>query len=228
VRTIFRLLTAAAAVALATLGLAAPAQAAPVAFTVWDGGSYEYFKTCSDDPPFTCGTFAHNMYVQVTGPWPPRSQPITLGYVVEPITASPGADYVVPSGTVTIPAGQYVTGIYVTLVADGAAESPETFRVRLTSSSIGGNISDTGIGTIYNDGLIPGDCTLSKPNLVLTSMTCTNRPAGQRWVHQVACREMPTWGYIEITGPVVTGNGTSTVDCSAYPGYVGSSFYVVP
>lgn len=38
---------------------------------------------------------------------------------------------------------------------DGVAEIDETLRLRLTSSNVGGNISDTGIGMIYDGGTIP-------------------------------------------------------------------------
>jgi hypothetical protein len=230
VRTIPRLLTSAAAVALVALGLGPAAQAAKPnnnnVFTVYDSASYEYVKTCSNTAPFTCGTFAESMYVQIVGPYPPKNSPITLGYQIDAITATAGADYTVTSGTATIAAGQYVTWILIPLVADGVAEPNETFRVRLTSSSIGGDISDTGIATIWNDGQIPPDCNLSKPDLATTSMTCTNRPAGQRWQHIVICRD-GAWGYVRAYGPVVTGNGTSTAVCSV-SGYLESDFYVVP
>jgi Calx-beta domain len=228
-RTIARLLTFAATVTLVGLSLVPAAQAAKPhnVFTVYDGASYEYVKTCADTAPFSCGTFAESMFVQIVGPYPPKNYPITLTYRIEPITATAGADYTLSSGTAAIAAGQYVTGIRIPLVADGVAEPNETFRVRLTSSSIGGNISDTGIGTIWNDGQIPPDCNLSKPDLITTSMTCTNRPAGQRWQHIVTCGDIGAWGYVRAYGPVVTGNGTSTAVCDDFAGYDESQFYVV-
>lgn len=229
--TIPRLLTLVATAALVTIGLAPVAQAAkpqpPATFTVYDGASYEYVKTCANTAPFACGTFAQNMFVQIVGPYPPKSFPITLGFAIDPITATPGADYTVTSGTATIPANQYVTSIWIPLVADGVAEPDETFRVRLTSSSIGGNLSDTGIGTIWNDGQIPPDCTLSKSDLRTTSMACTDRPPTQRWQHIVTCGEHG-WGYIFAYGPEVTGNGTSTAVCTQFAGYDESTFRIVP
>jgi hypothetical protein len=185
-------------------------------FTVWDGGSYEYYKTCSGSAPFSCGTFAQTMYVQITGSWPPKSVAITLGYRIEDITTTAGQDYTLATtGTVTIPANQYVTGLMVPLVADGIAEPNETFRVHLTSSSVGGNISDTGIGTIWNDGLIPADCSLSRSNLHTVSMSCSNRPPTQQWRNSADCGD--EWPQIEfVDGPVVTGNGTSTTQCLSY------------
>jgi hypothetical protein len=228
VRPIPRLLTAAAAVALAAIGLAPSANAASrtIAFELTDGTSYEYVKTCSNVAPFTCGTFAKRLIIQIVGPYPPRNYPINLDFQIDPITATPGADYTVTSGTATIPAGQYVSHIIIPLVNDAVAEPTETLRVRLTRSSIGGNISDTAIGTIWNDGQIPRDCNLSKSDLITTSLTCTNRPAGQRWRHVVTCGESG-WGYHRAEGPVVTTNGTSTAVCNELRGYDESYFEVL-
>jgi hypothetical protein len=212
------------AVVLTVLAMQPAAHAAPQGpksgggevFTVWDGSSYEYYKTCSGAAPFTCGTFAQTMYVQITGTYPPKSFPITLGYHIEDITTTAGQDYTLPiNGTVTIPANQYVTGLFVPLVVDGVAESAETFRVHLTSSSVGGDISDTGIGTIYNDGLIPADCSLSRSSPYTVAMTCTGRPPTQQWRNSAQCGE--EWPHVAfVNGPIVTGNGTSSTTCQSY------------
>lgn len=226
-RTLRTLLLIVAAGALMTLGVAAPAQAAGPTFKVSDGGAWEYHRTCADVAPFACGDRTQTMYMQVVGPWPPRSYPITLGYVIEPITATAGVDYTGTTGTVTIPAGQYVASIPIPVVNDRVAEPNETLRVRLTSSSVGGNISDTGIGTIFNDGAIPADCTLFKPDLATTTMTCTGRPAGQTWRHVVDCFDTHSWGMLREYGPVVAGNGSSTTVCTDNVGYLGSAFQVI-
>jgi hypothetical protein len=140
-----RLLLVAASAALLLLGMQPAAHAAKVqpnaseVFTVWDGGSYEYFKTCSGAPSFTCGTYGQTMYVQITGSWPPRNQPIQLGYQITDSTATSGVDYNFPTtGTVTIPAGQYVTGLNIPIIVDSTTEPSETFQVSLTSSSVAG------------------------------------------------------------------------------------------
>lgn len=214
-RQVVRSLFLTAAVALASLGLQQPAQAAGSdVFTVWDGSSFEYYKTCSATPPYPCSTNALTMYVQISHT-KLKGSPIVLGYSIEDITTA-GADYTLATtGTVTIPANQYVTGLYVPLLADGVAESNETFRVHLTSSSVGGTFTDTGIGTIWNDGLIPGDCDLSRSSLYTVSMTCSGRPAGRQWRNIADCGD--EWPQVEsVLGPVVTGNGTSTTTCSSY------------
>lgn len=75
---------------------------------------------------------------------------------------------------------------------------------------------------------IPADCSVSKPNLATTLMTCTARPAGQHWRLVVVCAVIGGWGAIYADGNVVTGNGTSTAVCTEVVGYRSSHFEVVP
>jgi len=75
---------------------------------------------------------------------------------------------------------------------------------------------------------IPADCTVTKPNLATTYMTCTARPAGQRWRQVVLCAVIGGWGAIYAEGNIVTGNGTSTSVCTEVVGYRASYFEVVP
>lgn len=75
---------------------------------------------------------------------------------------------------------------------------------------------------------IPADCTVTKPDLATTYMTCTARPAGQHWRQVVLCAVIGGWGAIYAEGNVVTGNGTSTSVCTEVVGYRASYFEVVP
>ena len=75
---------------------------------------------------------------------------------------------------------------------------------------------------------IPTDCTVAKPNLATTYMTCTARPAGQRWRLVVLCAVIGGWGAIYAEGTIVTGNGTSTAVCTEVVGYRAAHFEVVP
>lgn len=74
---------------------------------------------------------------------------------------------------------------------------------------------------------IPADCTVTKPNLATTYLTCTARPAGQKWRLVVLCAVIGGWGAIYADGTIVTGNGTSTAVCSEVVGYRSSYFEVV-
>jgi len=217
--------------ALIALGISPAAQAANRAvFTVWDSSGIEYYKQCSDTPPFPCGTFSGGLRAQITVANAPKNTAITLTYQIEDITATAGADYTGPTtGTVTIPANWGVGWTStIPLVNDGVAEPNETLRIRLTSSSVGGNISDTGIGTIYDGGTIPEDCDLLRPDSQSFSITCTNRPATQRWKVEVTCgEEWPMFVYPQ--GNIVTGNGTSAATCTGtgLP-YRGWGYIVLP
>jgi Calx-beta domain len=228
-KPVTRLLTAAATVALGALALVPTAQAAGPTFSVLDGQAYEYRKDCSTQgPPFPCTTSTQTMYVEIWTSWPVSRQ-VTFGYQIEPITATQGADYTGTTGTVVMAARTNFAFIAIPVILDSVAEPSETLRVRLTSSSIGGNISDTGIGTILNDGQIPADCTLSRPSLMVTSLACAGRPPAQRWYVEVTCYDSGGWGYIRASGEIVTGNGTSVAECTRVDyDYGYPYFYVRP
>ena len=142
--------------------------------------------------------------------------PITVGYQIINWTAVAGQDFTGTSGTVTISPYNQNINIVVPLVNDGVAEPSETFTVRLTSASVPGDISDTGVGTITDGSQFPTDCTLTQVlDQRSRSLTCTSRPAGQRWfiVQPYASIGGVDWDY----GNIVTGNGTSTAHWYAYP-----------
>ena len=229
-RPVIRLITAAATVALGALALIPTAQAAQSpTFTMGDTSAYEYSKDCSTQgPPFPCPTSSTTMYVEVWTPLPVRQQ-VTFGYAIDPITATQGVDYTGTTGTTVMAANTNFAFIAIPIIMDGMAEPTETFRVRLTSSSIGGNISDTAIGSILNDGQIPADCTLTRPSLMVTSLACTGRPPTQHWRIEITCYDSGGWGYVRAYGQIVTGNGTSTATCTHVDyDYGYPYFYVQP
>ena len=218
-RTVSRITAAAVAgAALFTLSLSTAAQAAkpgpppPTVVTVGDVESYEYVKFCSTSSPYACGTRdgSVTLVIQVTNR--PPNTTVTVGYQLVDVTTTAGQDYTgATSGTVSIlptAAQGYVT---VPIVNDGVAEPTETFQVRLTSSSVPADISDTAVGTIRDGGQIPPDCDLASSDSLTRSLTCTNRPAAQRWHLYMYCIN---WVNVEDTvGNIVTGNGTSTARC---------------
>ncbi|MEV6526966.1 Calx-beta domain-containing protein [Longispora sp. NPDC051575] len=213
-RNVSRLFVAAAAVAMATLGMVPAAQAASPnnTFSVNGGFASEYERSCQAVAPFACSFSATSMPVTVSIS-SPRSYPVTVGYALESMTATNGVDYTATTGTVTIPAGAFWGRVQIPIVNDGIAEVTEEFRVRLTSSSVGGNFSATGVARIFDGGQVPYDCTLSKSDLATTTISCANRPVDQPWKVVVNCQDIGM-GYIQASGPVITGNGTSTAVCS--------------
>lgn len=227
-RTVLRMFTIAGVAALLALGALPAAQAsARTVLTVSDSASYEYYKSCSDIPPYVCGTYPNTIFIMIQVQNRPRPYaPITVGYRIVNGTAVAGQDFLGPtSGTVTIPANAFQAYVQVQLVVDSVAEPNETFTVRLTSSSVPADISDTGTGTINDGGVIPADCNLSRADASTVSLTCSNRPASQRWLETIQCGEDFT--AVFVNGNTVTGNGTSTARCTSRP-YMGSSFTVLP
>ena len=213
-RSALRVFVMAGAAALVAFGLVPAAQAAGRTVTVDDFASYESSWSCTADPPFGCSSDAETLQFQIHMS-PSPNQAVTLGWRLEDITTTAGQDYTGPtSGTVTFPANGFVTFVYVPLVKDAVAESNETVRFRITSSSIPANITDTAIGTIKNGDQVPSDCSVSQTYYNNMFMTCTNRPPTQRWHLRAGCVNFRP---VTMNGNIVTGNGTSSVtDCAAY------------
>jgi hypothetical protein len=210
-----RRLTAIIGTAATLCGLAAlPAAAAPpTTITVGNGISFEHRPACSNTAPYPCGPMALNLTFRVATSRM-SSSPITVGWQIFGGTATPGVDFTGPtSGTATIAANTVSREVPVPLVYDGFGEPTETFNVRLTSASIPADISSVGTQTIWDGSRIPADCqSLSKNAPNHMAMTCTNRPAAQRWYLYVEC--FYGWGDPAIRGNDVIGNGTSSGTCT--------------
>ena len=215
-RAIQRIATVAAGAVLCTLGLVPAAQAAAhtVQLNVRDGAGTERYLSCPVGPG-TCtvrdGWVAFAIQVGY-GSWRPKNTAITVGYQLVDGTALAGQDYQGPtSGTATIPADATQTTVTVPLVVDDVAEPAKTFTLHLTSSNVPADLSSVGTGTITDGTLPPADCTATKSDDHIMNMTCTNRPASQRWHLWVICASI--FGGYPYDGNIVTGNGTSIYDC---------------
>jgi len=218
-----RCLTIAAAAALCLLALpvttghASVSHQAPATrghgtvVSVSGGTSYEYTKSCSNTAPYPCGTYSGQLqftiYTTNQG-----SAPLTVGYQTMDGTATAGSDYQATSGTVTIQQSSPQAYVLIPVVNDGVAESSETVKLKLTSSSAPADISSRGTDTILDGGLIPLDCDLGKTAPGQESLTCTNRPADQTWYLDSDCHY--PLGDPELVGNQVTGNGTSAGTCN--------------
>lgn len=204
--------TAATLAALAALPAATTASAAPsTVITVGNFSSYEHLPTCENTAPYQCGPTALELGFRVYTSRMYR-HPITIGWELFGGTATAGVDYTGPTtGTVTIAANTINKEVRVPLVYDGYGEPDETFRVRVTSATVPADLSSIGTQTIRDGSRLPADCTLSKNAPDQMAMTCTNRPAGQRWYLYAYC-----WyplGDPAIRGNDVIGNGTSAGHC---------------
>ena len=198
--------------ALAAVPLAPAAVAAPkTTITVGSFSGFEYLPTCSNTPPFPCGQTALNLRFRI---YTSRffQEDITVDWQIFGGTATAGQDYSGPTtGTVTIAAHTINNEVLIPLVNDGFGEPDETFQVRVTGASVPANLSSVGTQTIRDGSRIPGDCSLSKNATNHTAMTCTDRPAGQRWYLYVHC--FYPLGDPAIRGNDVIGNGTSEGTC---------------
>jgi hypothetical protein len=88
----------------------------------------------------------------------PDRNPITVHWVADAETASPGTDYTSMRGTLTIPAGATEAMIDAEVVADASDEPTETFRIRVVDA-LGTNVVDrTGVVTIHDDDPAPRVC----------------------------------------------------------------------
>jgi hypothetical protein len=80
------------------------------------------------------GTTVMQLPVQLTRA---ASGDVTVGYEIEALTASDVQDFVAVTGTLTIPAGETLGTIPVTVNGDTAAEGNEELRLRLANASAG-------------------------------------------------------------------------------------------
>ena len=218
-RSILRIFAVAGAAALIALGLVPAAQAATTVVTVDNASADEGNWRCTADAPYGCSIRAGSLlFVVHLNPRP--KQAVTLGWRVEDITTTAGQDYPGPtSGTITYGANAYQAYLYVPVSIDSVTEPNETLRLRITSSSIPADLTDTGTGTIRDGtGGIPADCTVTQTAFNNMFMTCTNRPPTQRWHLQAFCANIGGGDF--WNGNVVTGNGTSSITwCGGYAYY---------
>lgn len=87
-------------------------------------------------------------------------QEVLVDYTTEEVTAGGGEDFVMTSGTLTIPAGAREVFIEVEIIADTLKEADEEFKVILSNPVRGTIMQAEGIGTIRNDDtfiFIPAD-----------------------------------------------------------------------
>ncbi len=206
--------------ALSWVPVTSASAAGPMVATVGDSQSAEYELECDGTPGPCTLQYARRLVFRISVSNFSGS-PITFGYQVQGITATAGQDYVpwpyAPPDVVTTDSYGYAT-VAVDLVNDGLVEPTETARVRLTSTSRPVTITDTGLGTIFDGHQLPPDCSLTRVDDKTGTMTCTARPAGQRWQLEARCSG---WAWFTI-GNVVTGNGTSSGTCSGGRWFLGS------
>jgi hypothetical protein len=216
-RSILRAVTVLAATGLLTFGSVSAAQALPrLSVDVWGSVSAEYRKTCSNAEPWVCGTYTNvaSFTIVTYG----QHTPVTVYYQFEPGTATEGVDYTGPyTGSVTIQPNFPQAWVSVPVVNDGVPEPDETVFLRITGVSERADIGPRDNTLIFDGGNIPVDCDLTR-DFDTSSITCSNRAAGDQWRVSTRCDRGADWPnewtrFYTVAGNIVTGNGTSTVTC---------------
>jgi hypothetical protein len=74
---------------------------------------------------------------------------------------------------------------------------------------------------------VPSDCSVTTgPPYTTVQMTCTDRPGTQVWQLAADCTFGPQGADVDVTGSVVTGDGTSSLHCPVNTNEVQASFQV--
>jgi hypothetical protein len=184
---------------------------------VYGGVTAEYRKTCTNQAPFVCGTFGNvaSFMIQTSG----QRTAVTVSYQFLSGTAIAGQDFTGPyTGQVTIQPNFPQAWVSVPVVNDGIAEPTESLSLQVTSVSQNASIGPPANTLIFDGGNMPMDCDPAR-TFSSSSITCTNRPAGQQWQVNSSCDRGDDWEpawtrYIYVSGNIVTGNGTSAVTCA--------------
>jgi hypothetical protein len=85
----------------------------------------------------------------------PDRSPITVHWVAQAITASPGTDYTSMMGSITIPAGASEAMIDAMVVGDRMDEPTEAFRIRVVDARGTKIVDPVGTVTIHDDDAAP-------------------------------------------------------------------------
>lgn len=199
----------------ATLFTVPAAHAGPRTVNAHGGTTAEYVKRCTSTAPFVCGTYTNvaSFMIQALN----FNSPVTVGYEFLSGTAIAGVDFTGPyTGSVTIQPNFPQAWGSVPVVNDTVVEPDETLYLRITSVSANATIGPPAQTVIFDGGNMPIDCDPAR-TFSDSSITCTNRPAGQQWRVTSSCDRgdgWPEWTrFFTVYGSTVTGNGTSSVTC---------------
>ena len=194
-RRVVLALTTSAGLVLLSLAPAASAGAhSHNVINIFDSTSYQYYPYCdmSDSPP-VCNLTGSTQLVFEVDNSNAINEPITVDYQIVNGTAVDGTDFNIPmTGTITVPAEGGTGGLIVPVIDEGAPDATETFQVKLTGSSLPATLGGPATGTIYSQSEVPQDCSLSSNGSDMV-MTCTQRPASQRYRTSRARADHPRW-----------------------------------
>ncbi len=139
------------------------------------------------------------------------SQPVTVRYTSEDITATGDVDYEVLSGIVTFAPGETRQTIHAHINGDRLVEATETYRIRLSAPTNATIADDVGIVTITNDDAAP------LPTLSIADASITEGNSGTKLMNLTVTLSAPA------TGPVTVGYATANGTAMAGSDYTAKS-----
>lgn len=140
-------------------------------------------------------------------------RPVTVGYTTLNGTAVQGADYLAASGSITFSPGETQKTISVTVLADGVAESTETFLVRLSGPQNATLADADGFGTILDSG-----GTAALPSISIGDVTVTETDSGTAMALFTVQLSAPSSQTITVAYSTLDGTALAGLDYLATSG----------
>ena len=120
----------------------------------------------------------------------PSSQPVSVAYTTRDGTGFAGKDYVVTSGTLTIPAGATSATLVVGVISEKLFEDNETFFVELSAPTNAVITRALAKGAITNDDPSIGETTMTPDELTVDAGEAATLAV--TWTHPVSWRDLET------------------------------------
>ncbi len=140
------------------------------------------------------------------------TQPVTVRYTSEDITAIGDVDYEVLSGTVTFAPGETRQTIHAHINGDRVVEATETYRIRLSAPTNATIADDVGIVTITNDD------AAALPTLSIADARITEGNSGTKLMNLTVTLSAPAAGPVTVGYATANGTATTGSDYSAQSG----------
>lgn len=188
--------------------VAAPANAAQATAFVRSDVTEQFNVSCASAS--TCNTVTTGTMNFGFGRTGSTSSSLGIFYNVVNGTAVNGVDFsTAASGEVVIAAGQTTANLAVPLLDSGLFDANKSFTVVITGTTVPITISNsTGTG-LMEGGNIASDCSFTWLGGTSLALNCNGRPATQVWKLEAGCGD-----FHEAAGNQVTGEGTSTANCT--------------
>jgi len=140
------------------------------------------------------------------------SEPVTVRYTSEDITAVGDVDYEVLSGIVTFAPGETRQTIHAHINGDRVVEATETYRIRLSAPTNATIADGVGIVTITNDD------TVALPSLSIADASIVEGNSGTKQMTLTVTLSAPATGPVTVGYATTNGTATAGTDYTAKSG----------